>query len=76
MKYANIKKHKSAPFKEVTGVTPRTFQVMLEVIKTAYTEAHKNRRRHRKLSCEDMLLMTLEYSNLIIHCHNIQPKFF
>ena len=34
---------------------------MLEVIKTAYVETHKNRGRHRKKSLEDMLLMTLEY---------------
>ena len=61
MKYENIKNHKEAAFRQVTGVTPATFQTMLEVIKTAYGEAHKNRGRHRKLSCEDMLLMTLEY---------------
>ena len=61
MKYENIKNHKEAAFRQVTGVTPATFQAMLEVIKTAYGETHKNRGRHRKLSCEDMLLMTLEY---------------
>ena len=61
MKYENIKNHKEAAFKQVTGVTPATFQAMLEVIETAYGEAHKNRGRHRKLSREDMLLMTLEY---------------
>jgi len=34
---------------------------MVEVIKGAYAQAHKKRGRHRKLSREDMLLMTLEY---------------
>jgi len=61
MKYENIKNHKEAAFRQVTGVTPATFHAMLEVVKRAYGEAHKNRGRHRKLSCEDMLLMTLEY---------------
>ena len=61
MKYENIKNHKEPTFKQVTGVSRATFYVMLEVIKAAYGETHKNRGRHRKLSHEDMLLMTLEY---------------
>jgi len=60
-KYNNIKNLKPSTFKTVTGVTPETFEVMLEIIKKAYANAHKNRGRHRKLSREDMLLMTLEY---------------
>jgi len=61
MKYENIKNKQEKAFKEVTGVTPATFEAMLEVVKTAYAEVHKKRGRHRKLSQEDMLLMTLEY---------------
>jgi len=61
MKYENIRNHKEAAFRQVTGVTRATFEAMLEVIKKAYGEAHKNRGRHRKLSQEDMLLMMLEY---------------
>jgi len=60
-KYQNIKDYKEVNFRAVTGVTPATFEAMLQVIKEAYAEAHKNRGRHRKLSFEDMLLMTLEY---------------
>jgi len=60
-KYDNIKNYKEATFREVTGVTPATFEVMLEAVKEAYAQAHQNRGRHRKLSCENMLLMTLEY---------------
>jgi len=60
-KYNNIKNFNDARFRTVTGVTPATFNAMLDVIKEAYTQAHKNRGRHRKLSCENMLLMTLEY---------------
>ena len=61
MKYENIKNYKEAAFRQVTGVTRETYRAMLEVIQTAYGETHKNRGRHRKLSREDMLLMTLEY---------------
>jgi len=61
MKYENIRNHKEAAFRQVTGVKPSTFQAMLTVVETAYAEAHKHRGRHRKLSREDMLLMTLEY---------------
>ena len=62
MKYENIKNHKEAAFRQVTGVTPSTFEAMLEVVKAAYEETHKKHNgRHRKLSREDMLLMTLEY---------------
>jgi hypothetical protein len=61
MKYENIRNHKESAFRQVTGVTPATFHAMLDVIQAAYGETHKNRGRHRKLSREDMLLMTLEY---------------
>ena len=61
MKYEIIQNYKEEAFRQVTGVTKATFQAMLEVVETAYGEAHKNRGRHRKLSRADMLLMTLEY---------------
>ena len=62
MKYENMKNHKEATFRQVTGVSRATFQAMIEVLETAYEETHKKHNgRHRKLSREDMLLMTLEY---------------
>jgi len=61
-KYEVIKDYREAEFRAVTGVTPTTFHAMLEVIRQAYEETHRKRNgRHRKLSREDMLLMTLEY---------------
>jgi len=60
-KYANMKKYSERKFKEVTGVTHTMFNAMLEVLTAAYALRHKNRGRHRKLTCENMLLMTLEY---------------
>ena len=61
MKYENIKGYKEADFRAVTGVSPKTFEAMMCVVKVAYEETHKKNGRHRKLSQEDMLLMTLEY---------------
>jgi len=62
MKYENIKNYKESEFRNVTGVKPETFAEMLEVVERAYEETHKKHNgRHRKLSREDMLLMTLEY---------------
>ena len=62
MNYENIKGYKEASFRAVTGVTRETYEAMLEVVKSAYGETHKKHNgRHRKLSREDMLLMTLEY---------------
>ena len=61
MKYENIKNLKSTEFRQTTGVKPKTFSAMVEVLKTAYTEVHKKNGRKRKLSMEDMLLMMLEY---------------
>jgi len=61
-KYENIKTYSGSDFRTVTGVSPETFTAMLEVINAAYKETHsKHNGRHRKLSREDMLLMTLEY---------------
>jgi len=60
-KYNNIKNYNAATFRSVTGVSPATFEEMLKIIKAAYAEKHKNRGRHSRLSCENMLLMTLEY---------------
>ena len=60
-KYNNIKNYNAATFRSVTGVSPATFEEMLKIIKAAYAQKHKNRGRHSRLSCENMLLMTLEY---------------
>jgi len=60
-KYNNIKNYKPERFKAVTGVSPTTFEVMLDVIKQEYIKVRKKGGRNRKLTCENMLLMTLEY---------------
>jgi hypothetical protein len=62
MKHKNLKDFRPEAFRQVTGVTPETFNAMLDVVKAAYQATHsKHGGRHRKLPLEDMLLMTLEY---------------
>jgi len=61
MKYEHIKEYADADFREVTGVLPATFNAMIKVLDIAYREVHKKHGRNRKLTLEDMLLMTLEY---------------
>jgi hypothetical protein len=62
MKYEIIKNYKPERFRQVTGVLPATFNVMVKVLKETYTDLHQKKHgRHRKLSIEDMLLATLEY---------------
>lgn len=61
MKYENIKGFRDADFREVTGILPITFDAMVAELKKAYKEVHNKLGRNRKLSIEDMLLMTLEY---------------
>ena len=40
----------------MAGVTPETFEAMLEIVKAAYKETHsKYNGRQRKLSCEDIV---------------------
>ena len=48
-------------FKQVIGVKKATFEVMIEVLKLAYSDKHRCRGRHAKLSIQDMLFMTLKY---------------
>jgi len=60
-KYANIKNFAKPKFKAVTGVSPSTFEAMVEVLRTAYAAAHNKGGRHRALTVENMLLLTLEY---------------
>jgi len=61
MKYELVKDFRNERFRQVTGVNISTFDAMVEVLKSAYSDIHKNHGRNRKLSVEDMLLMTLEY---------------
>jgi len=45
----------------LTGVKRATFDRMVEILKKAIKDRATNRGRKKKLTVEDMLLMTLEY---------------
>lgn len=62
MKYERIKNYPEVKFRQATGVSPATFNVMVEILQKEYNALHKAKHgRHRKLSIVDMLLLTLEY---------------
>ena len=60
-KYNNIKNYKPERFKAITGIYPATFEAMLEVVSKEYAIVRRKGGPERKLTCENMLLMTLEY---------------
>ncbi len=48
-------------FRRLTGVYPKTFHKMVEILKAAHLKKKSRGGRPNKLSIEDMLLMALEY---------------
>jgi len=48
-------------FRRLTGVEPKTFEKMVEILRSAQVQKKKRGGRPNKLSIEDMLLMALEY---------------
>jgi Helix-turn-helix of DDE superfamily endonuclease len=61
MRYEKIRRLPDGKFRRLTGVKPRTFEKMLEVL--TYAERGKRRRggKASEISLPDRLLMTLEY---------------
>ncbi len=60
MTYEQVKSLKSEDFKRLCGVSPETFNQMLEVVRS-HSQPKQKTGRPAKLSWEDQLLMTLEY---------------
>jgi len=52
---------KELNFRRLTGVYPKTFQKMVEILRAAHLKKKARGGRPNKLSIEDMLLMALEY---------------
>jgi hypothetical protein len=61
--WENIQNLQAPAFRRATGISRRTFEKMVEVIKIGLKEIrkHPHRRRPCKLKVEDQLLMTLMY---------------
>ena len=61
MRYDSIKNLSCEEFRRLTGVKPKTYGVMLGVLRLAEIEKHKQGGVQAKLPLEDRLLMALEY---------------
>ena len=48
-------------FKLLVGVKKQTVIEMVKILQQAYSDKHKRRGRHAKLSIEEMFMMTFEY---------------
>lgn len=59
--YEKIDKLSDKDFKQIIGVKKETFNIMTEILKSAYIQKHKKGGRNRKLTIEEQLLMTLKY---------------
>ena len=60
-KYGAIKDLSDEKFKRLTGVSRKTFDKMIEILQVQYKLDRAKCGRHRTVSIEDSLLMTLEY---------------
>lgn len=61
MKFETVKELDEEKFRRLTGVKRTTFDRMVEILEQAFKDRATNRGRKKKLSIENMLLMTLEY---------------
>jgi hypothetical protein len=59
-KYKQIETLNPELFKRATGVKPKTFKLMVDILVTASKEKKKLGGKPNKLSVEDRLLMSLE----------------
>lgn len=62
MKFKTIKRLDEEKFRRLTGVKRTTFDKMIGILDQAVKDRKTNKGRKKKLSIENMLLMTLEYT--------------
>ena len=60
-KYEKSRKLSEKNFKRLIGVKKKTFEAMVEELRTAYEEKHKEGGRIPKLTIENQLMLALEY---------------
>ena len=61
MKFETVKELNEEKFRRLTGVKRATFEKMVCILECAVKDRKTKRGRKKKLSIENMLLMTLEY---------------
>lgn len=61
MKFETVKELDEEKFRRLTGVKRTTFEKMVGILEQTVKDRKTNKGRKKKLSIENMLLMTLEY---------------
>lgn len=61
MNYEQSQLLSDVKFKRLVGVQRQTFSAMLDILETAYAQAHRQGGRKPKLSLADLLTATLQY---------------
>lgn len=61
MKFETVKELDDEKFRRLTGVKRTTFDKMVGILEQSIKSRKTNKGRRKKLSIENMLLMTLEY---------------
>jgi hypothetical protein len=61
VKFETVKELDEEKFRRLTGVKRTTFDRMIGILEKAVKDRETNKGRKKKLSIENMLLMTLEY---------------
>ena len=61
MKFETVKELDEEKFRRLTGVKRTTFNKMVEILRQSIQNRETTKGRKKKLSVENMLLMTLEY---------------
>lgn len=61
MKFEKVKELDEEKFRRLTGVKRTTFDKMVDILKKEIKDRATSKGRKKKLSIENMLLMTLEY---------------
>jgi hypothetical protein len=61
MKFETVKALDEEKFRRLTGVKRTTFNKMVEILEQSIQNRRTTKGRKKKLSIENMLLMTLEY---------------
>jgi hypothetical protein len=60
-KYEELKQLSPEQFRRLTGVKPRTFSEMVDILRAIQSNRYRKAGRKGELCIEDRLLMTLEY---------------
>ena len=76
MKFETVKGLDEEKFRRLTGIKPTTFNKMKGMLEQAIKDRKSSKGGKKKLSIENMLLMTLEYIREYRTYFHSRPKLF